>query len=183
MQLVRGGATAQSAAAAADAKRITETVRRSEPDFNVSSVFIASICSLEFSSCVLRQTANVTDSAADCHLFLSATKWRTLLTISRRELCRLARIRIITDPNLNFPNLNFQLTKLSPSSLSEKTRQPQRHPKEGAGKFKGLGAALVGRSGTCQARDVAMWTIWENGTKSLREIGELFGGLELGRLG
>ena len=29
-----------------------------------------------------------------------------------------------------------------------------------------------------QARNVAMWMIWETGTKSLREIGELFGGLD-----
>ena len=29
-----------------------------------------------------------------------------------------------------------------------------------------------------QARNVAMWMIWESGTKSLREIGELFGGLD-----
>jgi putative transposase len=28
------------------------------------------------------------------------------------------------------------------------------------------------------ARNVAMWMIWEGGTKSLREIGELFGGLD-----
>ncbi len=29
-----------------------------------------------------------------------------------------------------------------------------------------------------QARNVAMWMIWESGNKSLREIGELFGGLD-----
>ncbi len=29
-----------------------------------------------------------------------------------------------------------------------------------------------------QARNLAMWMIWETGTKSLREIGELFGGLD-----
>jgi chromosomal replication initiation ATPase DnaA len=29
-----------------------------------------------------------------------------------------------------------------------------------------------------EARTVAMWIIWESGTKSLREIGELFGGLD-----
>jgi len=29
-----------------------------------------------------------------------------------------------------------------------------------------------------QARNVAMWMIWETGTKSLRGIGELFGGLD-----
>jgi len=29
-----------------------------------------------------------------------------------------------------------------------------------------------------QARNLAMWMIWESGTKSLREIGELFGGLD-----
>jgi putative transposase len=29
-----------------------------------------------------------------------------------------------------------------------------------------------------QARNVAMWMIWESGSKSLREIGELFGGLD-----
>ncbi len=29
-----------------------------------------------------------------------------------------------------------------------------------------------------QARNVAMWMIWETGAKSLREIGELFGGLD-----
>jgi len=29
-----------------------------------------------------------------------------------------------------------------------------------------------------KARNVAMWMIWESGTKSLREIGELFGGLD-----
>jgi putative transposase len=29
-----------------------------------------------------------------------------------------------------------------------------------------------------QARNVAMWMIWETGTRSLREIGELFGGLD-----
>lgn len=29
-----------------------------------------------------------------------------------------------------------------------------------------------------EARNVAMWVIWESGTKSLREIGELFGGLD-----
>jgi len=29
-----------------------------------------------------------------------------------------------------------------------------------------------------EARNVAMWMIWETGTKSLREIGELFGGLD-----
>jgi chromosomal replication initiation ATPase DnaA len=29
-----------------------------------------------------------------------------------------------------------------------------------------------------EARNVAMWMIWESGTKSLREIGELFGGLD-----
>ena len=28
------------------------------------------------------------------------------------------------------------------------------------------------------ARNIAMWMIWESGTKSLREIGELFGGLD-----
>ncbi len=28
------------------------------------------------------------------------------------------------------------------------------------------------------ARDVAMWMVWETGSKSLREIGELFGGLD-----
>ena len=28
------------------------------------------------------------------------------------------------------------------------------------------------------ARNVAMWMIWETGNKSLREIGELFGGLD-----
>lgn len=29
-----------------------------------------------------------------------------------------------------------------------------------------------------RARNVAMWMIWETGNKSLREIGELFGGLD-----
>jgi len=29
-----------------------------------------------------------------------------------------------------------------------------------------------------EARNVAMWMIWESGTKSLLEIGELFGGLD-----
>jgi hypothetical protein len=29
-----------------------------------------------------------------------------------------------------------------------------------------------------EARNVAMWMVWESGTKSLREIGELFGGLD-----
>lgn len=29
-----------------------------------------------------------------------------------------------------------------------------------------------------QARNVAMWMLWETGTKSLREIGELFGGID-----
>jgi len=29
-----------------------------------------------------------------------------------------------------------------------------------------------------QAKNVAMWTIWETGSKSLREIGELFDGLD-----
>jgi len=29
-----------------------------------------------------------------------------------------------------------------------------------------------------EARNVAMWMIWESGTKSLREIGDLFGGLD-----
>jgi len=29
-----------------------------------------------------------------------------------------------------------------------------------------------------EARNVAMWMIWETGTRSLREIGELFGGLD-----
>jgi putative transposase len=29
-----------------------------------------------------------------------------------------------------------------------------------------------------RARNVAMWMIWETGTKSLREIGELFGGID-----
>jgi chromosomal replication initiation ATPase DnaA len=29
-----------------------------------------------------------------------------------------------------------------------------------------------------QAKNVAMWMIWESGTTSLREIGELFGGLD-----
>jgi len=29
-----------------------------------------------------------------------------------------------------------------------------------------------------QAKNVAMWMIWETGSKSLREIGELFGGLD-----
>jgi chromosomal replication initiation ATPase DnaA len=29
-----------------------------------------------------------------------------------------------------------------------------------------------------EARNVAMWMIWESGSKSLREIGELFSGLD-----
>jgi len=29
-----------------------------------------------------------------------------------------------------------------------------------------------------EARNVAMWMIWESGCRSLREIGELFGGLD-----
>lgn len=29
-----------------------------------------------------------------------------------------------------------------------------------------------------QAKNVAMWMVWETGSKSLREIGELFGGLD-----
>jgi chromosomal replication initiation ATPase DnaA len=29
-----------------------------------------------------------------------------------------------------------------------------------------------------QAKNVAMWIVWETGSKSLREIGELFGGLD-----
>jgi chromosomal replication initiation ATPase DnaA len=29
-----------------------------------------------------------------------------------------------------------------------------------------------------EARSLAMWLIWETGTKSLREIGEMFGGLD-----
>ena len=29
-----------------------------------------------------------------------------------------------------------------------------------------------------EARNVAMWMIWETGTKSLREVGELFAGLD-----
>jgi len=29
-----------------------------------------------------------------------------------------------------------------------------------------------------EPRNVAMWMIWESGTRSLREIGELFGGLD-----
>jgi chromosomal replication initiation ATPase DnaA len=28
------------------------------------------------------------------------------------------------------------------------------------------------------AKNVAMWMVWETGSKSLREIGELFGGLD-----
>jgi REP element-mobilizing transposase RayT len=34
-----------------------------------------------------------------------------------------------------------------------------------------------------QARNVAMWMIWESGSKSLREIGELFGGLDYAAVG
>jgi len=38
---------------------------------------------------------------------------------------------------------------------------------------------LVARGGRgLHARNVAMWMIWETGNKSLREIGELFGGLD-----
>ena len=29
-----------------------------------------------------------------------------------------------------------------------------------------------------EARNVAMWMVWESGRRSLREIGELFGGLD-----
>ena len=29
-----------------------------------------------------------------------------------------------------------------------------------------------------QVKNVAMWMVWETGSKSLREIGELFGGLD-----
>ena len=29
-----------------------------------------------------------------------------------------------------------------------------------------------------EARNIAMWMVWESGSKSLREIGELFGGLD-----
>jgi len=29
-----------------------------------------------------------------------------------------------------------------------------------------------------RAKNIAMWMVWETGTKSLREIGELFGGLD-----
>ena len=37
--------------------------------------------------------------------------------------------------------------------------------------------AALGQRGL-QAKNVAIWMIWESGTKSLREIGELFGGLD-----
>jgi chromosomal replication initiation ATPase DnaA len=35
----------------------------------------------------------------------------------------------------------------------------------------------VGKRGL-QAKNVAMWMVWESGAKSLRDIGELFGGLD-----
>ena len=44
----------------------------------------------------------------------------------------------------------------------------------GVGRSLGIGA---GR-GVGVGRIVAMWMIWETGSKSLREIGELFGGLD-----
>jgi putative transposase len=37
---------------------------------------------------------------------------------------------------------------------------------------------LEGGERGLEARNVAMWMIWESGTKSLREIGDLFGGLD-----
>jgi chromosomal replication initiation ATPase DnaA len=35
-----------------------------------------------------------------------------------------------------------------------------------------------GERGLVEACNVAMWMIWESGSKSLREIGELFSGLD-----
>lgn len=51
--------------------------------------------------------------------------------------------------------------------------------KKVAAKYKiGTAALLTRRQHGLIVRNVAMWMIWETGTKSLREIGELFGGLD-----
>ncbi len=41
-----------------------------------------------------------------------------------------------------------------------------------------VGRLLEGKDRGLEARNLAMWMIWETGTLSLREIGELFGGLD-----
>ncbi len=41
-----------------------------------------------------------------------------------------------------------------------------------------VGRLLQGKDRGLEARNLAMWMIWETGTKSLQEIGELFGGLD-----
>jgi len=48
-----------------------------------------------------------------------------------------------------------------------------------AKKFKVESRRLLQRSERgLKARNVAMWMIWESGNESLREIGQLFGGLD-----
>src|SRR4029077_6179813 len=56
---------------------------------------------------------------------------------------------------------------------------PDRILQRVAEKYQADRERLVARGGrSLHARNVAMWMIWETGNKSLREIGELFGGLD-----
>jgi putative transposase len=56
---------------------------------------------------------------------------------------------------------------------------PEEVLKKVASKYKVDAKRLTARGERgLKARNVAMWMIWETGTKSLREIGELFGGID-----
>jgi hypothetical protein len=65
------------------------------------------------------------------------------------------------------------LRKAKPALVAEQVLQRVAESYEVAPKR----LVAIGERGL-EARNVAMWMIWETGTKSLREIGELFGGLD-----
>ena len=69
-----------------------------------------------------------------------------------------------------------EITSLHKAAVSI---DPDRILQRVAEKYQVDRARLVARGERgLHARNVAMWMIWETGSKSLREIGELFGGLD-----
>ena len=75
--------------------------------------------------------------------------------------------------------LHKKRREITPLRQAASTMEPEEVLKRVARRYKLDAKRLIARGERgLEARNVAMWMMWETGTKSLREIGELFGGMD-----
>jgi chromosomal replication initiation ATPase DnaA len=98
-----------------------------------------------------------------------AVQWQAVLGNERFVQKLRDRVKGLHKERREITSLRRAARKLEPHAVLKKV----------AKKYELDVKRLVGRGGRgLHARNVAMWMVWETGEKSLREIGELFGGLD-----